>query len=136
MATKKELAEIKEKGVLEFLAEQKSKLEREDINGDIIDALYEDEEVKRLILRANELKKELKSIETTLKEVDKIALDALKRRKIKKAETSTFKLTLVQQTRYELDKQSLQEFLSINGKTLEEFQTEKEVTYIRRTIKK
>ena len=136
MTTKKDLAEIKEQGVLEFVENLEKMVIEEDINEDIIESLYEDEEVKRLTVYLTELKKEVKSIEATMKKVDKLAMEALSRRGVKKAETSTLKISLVEYIKYSIDDQKLETFLSQHGKSKTEFQKEQEVRYLKKTVKK
>ena len=136
ITTKKELAEIKEMGVLEFIQNIENKIDNPDINGDIIEALYEDEEVKRLSEYLAQIKKEVKSIEVTMKKVDQVAMEALSRRGIKKAATSSMKLSLVEYTKYSIDDQKLETFLSTLGKSKTEFQKEQEVRYLKKTMKK
>jgi len=135
MTTKRELAEIKEIGVLEYIASVEGKLEKDFINGDIME-LYEDEEVNRLINHLKQLESEVKSIKSTLKKVDEVAMDALSRRGIKKAENNFMKIALVEQTRYSIDDQKLETFLSKYGKSKTEFQKSKEIKFLKKTMKK
>jgi len=102
-------------------------------NGDVLD-LYHDEEVFRLLQKYEQLKKELKAMEKTLKLVDEEAKKRLKRRKITQAKDDSIVITLVSYEQRRLDKSSLGEFLSKHGKSLEHFEEVKKVEYIKRRL--
>ena len=107
---------------------------RELINGDVLE-LYEDEEVLRLFRKEQELKDDLKKVQEVIKLVDAEAIKRLRRRKIDKAENETMAITLVSYTQRSIDKDKLGEWLSTQGKTMQEFEKEKPIEYIKRKLK-
>ncbi len=137
-----DIEKIKEIGILEYLEQYKNKMDEETKkdNGEIyelITKIYEDEEIDRLLRRYEDLKKEIKSIEKNLKEIDNFVLQLMKENDIKKVQTDRYNISIVVQNRYDLDKQKLNDYLSSMGKSVEEFKQHKEVTYLRkREIKK
>jgi|GEM_PF-6782618 len=97
--------------------------------------IYSDEEVVRLIKRLEELKKEVKSIEATLSELDKLALNLMKDDGIDTFEVGEVRVKLVRRRNRVLDKERLKDFLAEHHKFLSEFEDVKESFFIRRTLK-
>jgi len=119
------------KEIIEELLEKRGK---KSINGDVLE-LYKDEAILHLLKKQNELKNDLKKIDEVLKLVDEEAIKILKRRKLQKAEDEEIKITLVSYNKRTINKDRLGEYLSKQGKSLEEFEDVKATEYIRRKLK-
>jgi len=103
-------------------------------NGDVLE-LYKDEAVLHLLKKQADLKADLKKIDEVLKLVDKEAIKRLRRRNVTTAEDDEIKVTLVSYSQRSVDKDKLGEYLSTQGKSLEEFEEIKKVEYVRRKLK-
>jgi len=97
--------------------------------------MYEDEEINRLFKKEQELKNDLKKVQEVLKLVDEEAKKRLRRRNMNKAENERMIISLVSYTQRSVDKDKLGEWLSKQGKTIEEFEKEKKIEYIKRKMK-